>query len=160
MTEKKTRKKTEKVSAPVLTYTKLSDTAIEPERGTPQSSGIDVFSPGDYKIPPMRDVLIPLNLAFDIPEGYDLSGYNKSGVSTKKKLIIGANLIDQDYTGNVHVHLFNISNKEVVIRRGDKISQLVLRPVSLCALKEVKKITKKTERGSGGFGSTGDKKEK
>lgn len=141
---------------PVLKVQKLSENAIIPRRGTPQSSGLDVFTPVDCCIAANTDLLIPLDLKFDIPKGWDLAVYNKSGISTKKKLIKGAQLIDGDYLGTVHIHFFNLSENDVYFKKGDKIAQLVMREVWLGELKEVDSIEKSTIRGTGGFGSTGE----
>jgi len=142
---------------PVLKYKKLSENAKDPVRGTSGSSGLDVFSPIDCVVPARGDCLIPLDLSFDIPFGWDLSVYNKSGIATKKKLFKGAELIDSDYTGNCHIHFYNHSDTDVEIHKGDKISQLVMREVWMGELEEVSEIVKDTERGIGGFGSTGNK---
>jgi dUTP pyrophosphatase len=132
----------------------LSENAKLPVRGTPGSSGLDVFSPIDTYIPPRGDVLIPLDLRFEIPFGWDISAYNKSGVATKLKLDKGAELIDSDYRGNVHAHLFNNSDNEVHITKGQKILQLVLREVWMGEVVESLDISTETNRGEGGFGST------
>lgn len=142
---------------PILKYQKLSEDAKNPVRGTKGSSGLDVFSTRDYAIPPHGDVLIPLDLRFEIPFGWDLCVYNKSSVSTKMKLNRGADLIDSDYRGNCHVHLFNNSNEIVRIFKGQKIAQLVMRQVWMGELQEVDEISIETERSQGGFGSTGDR---
>lgn len=144
-------------SYPELKVKLLSDKAKMPTRGTSGSSGLDVYTPIDVIIKARSDVLIPLDLSFDIPYGWDLSVYNKSGVSTKKHLSKGAELIDSDYTGNCHIHLFNHSDYDVHFNAGDKIAQLVMREVWMGDLVEVKDIEKDTSRGSGGFGSTGDR---
>lgn len=140
-----------------LKYQKLSEHAFDPVRGTKGSSGLDVFSPIDIVVPKRGDAMIPLDLRFDIPFGWDLAVYNKSGISSKKKLIKGAELIDSDYRGTVHIHFFNMSDHDVVINKGDKISQLVMRPVWMGELEECDHIDTETERGDGAFGSTGDK---
>lgn len=142
---------------PVLKVKRLSKDAKLPTRGSVGSSGLDVYTPVDVKIEPRSDVLIPLDLSFDIPFGWDLCVYNKSGIATKKKLDKGAELIDSDYTGNCHVHLFNNSDNIITFSKGDKIAQLVMREVWMGEVQEVNEINKVTERGSGGFGSTGDK---
>lgn len=98
-------------SYPTLKVKLLSENAKMPTRGTPGSSGLDVYSPGDYIVPARGDCLIPTDLAFDIPFGWDLAVYNKSGLATKKHLSKGAELIDSDYTGNCHIHYFNHSMK-------------------------------------------------
>lgn len=140
---------------PNLKVKLLSNTAKLPTRGTPGSSGLDVYSPINVTIPPRGDTLIPTDLAFDIPYGWDLSVYNKSGLATKKHLCKGAELIDSDYTGNVHIHYFNHSDQPVTFSIGDKIGQLVMREVWLGDVQLVDTIEKQTERGDGGFGSTG-----
>ena len=140
---------------PALKYQLLSKDAKAPIRGTCGSSGLDVFSPVDVVIPPNGDVLIPLDIRFEIPFGWDLSVYNKSGISTKKKLIKGAELIDQDYRGTVHIHMFNLSSNTISINKGDKISQLVMREVWMGELEESSDISTETTRGAGGFGSSG-----
>lgn len=140
---------------PSLKVQRLSENAYLPVRGTVGSSGLDVFSPIDTVVPANGDVLIPLDLRFEIPFGWDLSVYNKSGVATKGKLIKGAELIDSDYRGCVHVHLFNMTDKEYEIKKGAKISQLVMREVWMGDIEEVEYISTETNRGTGGFGSTG-----
>ena len=141
---------------PVLKVKLLSPDAKMPTRGTPGSSGLDVYTPVDFSIPPRGDALIPLDLSFDIPYGWDLAVYNKSGISTKKHLCKGAELIDSDYTGNCHIHLFNHSDMSVSFKKGEKIGQLVMRQVWMGELQEVDEIVKDTVRGAGGFGSTGN----
>lgn len=140
---------------PILKYQKLSDRAFDPVRGTPGSSGLDVFSPEDYTINPFGSVMIPLHLRFEIPYGWDLSVYNKSGVATKLRLDKGAELIDSDYRGNCHIHFFNQDGALKTISRGQKIAQLVMREVWMGELQEVDEISTDTSRGQGGFGSTG-----
>ena len=138
-----------------LKYQLLSENAKAPTRGTPGSSGLDVYTPIDVIIYPGEACLIPIDIRFEIPEGWDLAVYNKSGVSTKKGLIKGAELIDVDYKGCVHVHLFNLSKNIAEFKKGDKIAQLVMREVWMGELEESENISTDTVRGEGGFGSTG-----
>lgn len=147
----------EKFKTPELKFQLLSENAIPPVRGTIGSSGLDVFSPINCVVPARGDYLIPLDIRFEIPFGWDLTVNNKSGVATKKKLFKGAELIDSDYRGTVHIHLFNMSDNDVEISIGDKISQLVMRQVWMGDLIQVDEISTETSRGAGGFGSTGDK---
>jgi len=137
-----------------LQFKKLRPNIITPTRGTPESSGLDIYSDQLLFIPPHSDYSFPTGLVFDIPEGYDLCVYNKSGTSTKLKVLKGAELIDSDYIGEIHIHLFNLSNKYVRFKPGDKLAQIVMRPVVYPDLVEVNEITRKTIRGTGGFGST------
>lgn len=137
-----------------LRFQRLSEDAKAPVRGTRGSSGLDVFSPIDIVVPKRGDAIIPLDLRFDIPFGWDLAVYNKSGIALKKKLTKGAELIDSDYRGTVHIHFFNNSDVDVEIKKGDKISQLVMRPVWMGDVVECEDIDTDTERGEGAFGST------
>ena len=142
---------------PILKVKLLSENAKMPTRGSEGSSGLDVYTPIDVTIPPRGDVLIPLDLTFEIPFGWDLSVYNKSGIATKKKLDKGAELIDSDYRGNCHIHFFNNSDETVNFNKGDKISQLVMREVWMGDIVQVNEVDMNTSRGTGGFGSTGSR---
>lgn len=141
---------------PNLKVALLSANAKMPTRGTAASSGLDVYSPIDFTIPARGDYLLPLDIAFDIPFGWDLSVYNKSGIATKKHLSKGAELIDSDYTGNCHIHLFNHSDEPASFSAGQKVAQLVMREVWMGKLELVDSVDKTTTRGDGGFGSTGE----
>ena len=140
---------------PALKIQLLSEDAKMPTRGTSGSSGLDVYTPKDIIIEPWKDILVPLDLRFEIPYGWDLSVYNKSGISTKLKLFKGAELIDSDYRGNCHIHLFNFSDNTIKFNKGDKIAQLVMREVWMGDLEQVEDISTNTNRAEGGFGSTG-----
>ena len=134
-----------------------------PTRGTVQSAGIDFYVPEDFvsqTIKPEGDILIPSGIRVRVPQGYALIAFNKSGISTKKKLIAGACVVDEDYTGEVHLHLINAGNGTVTINPGDKILQFILLPVNYADTMELThdeyESHGETERGSGGFGSTGN----
>lgn len=144
-----------------LRYSKIRKVK-DPVRGTPGSAGIDIFSPEDWSsetIRPNGQVLIPSGLKFDIPDGMALIAFNKSGVAVKRGLLAGACVIDSDYEGEVHINLFNNSKKYVTIGPNEKLIQLLLVPVFHVPLVEVVEselFTKESERGEGGFGSTGE----
>lgn len=135
----------------------LSSDAFVPKRAHPTDSGLDVFTPYSFSINPGKSVLIPLGLRFKIPIGWDLTVYNKSGISVKKSLVKGAELIDSGYRNSVHINLFNLGDLEASFNKGDKIAQLVMREVWLGELIEVDEISTETDRGLGGFGSSGDR---
>ena len=136
-----------------------------PTRGTPTSAGIDFYIPEDFPktiVEPHSDVLIPAGIKVRIPSGYALVANNKSGVATKKKLVFGASVIDEDYQGEVHLHLINSGVDPVEINPGDKIIQFLLEKQEYANIEEVAtedSLYKDLEsiRGTGGFGSTGDK---
>lgn len=149
-----------------------------PVRGTSKSAGIDFFIPSDFQktvLLPSTDILIPSGIKAKIPEGYMLFAADKSGVATSKQaminakkqpkkdsfrssLIIGAKVIDEDYQGEIHLHIINVGNKPVIIRPDMKIAQLILIPVCYDDLQEVPEeelFDTKSERGDGSFNSTG-----
>lgn len=134
-----------------------------PVRGHDTDAGIDFFIPEDFGsaiLQPNEDILIDSGIKVIVPEGYALIFKEKSGVATKKKLTIGASVVDSDYRGVVHFHLFNNGEYPQEISAGDKITQGLVVPISLCKpieITEEEYNSYDTERGEGGFGSTGDK---
>ena len=136
-----------------------------PRRGTDGSAGIDFFVPDDYphelcEIKPLERFFIPSGIKANVPDGYALIAMNKSGVALKKGLVVGACVVDSDYQGEIHLHLINTSDKPVRIQPGDKLTQFLLIPVDHCLVEVVNEgdlFEEETNRGSGGFGSTGVK---
>lgn len=137
-----------------------------PERGTDGSAGIDFFIPdeafpyGKMLLKTGCNVNIPSGIKANIPKGHALVAFNKSGVALKKNLQVGACVIDEDYQGEIHLHLFNFGTEDRILKNGDKIVQFVLLPV---AYEDVEIVTNQldlfegeSDRGEGGFGSTGD----
>ena len=136
-----------------------------PIRGTKGSAGIDFFVPNDFPnnlctVQPNERFFIPSGIKANVPEGYALVAFNKSGVALKKGLLVGACVVDSDYQGEIHLHLVNTSPKPVTIEPGEKLTQFLLIPVDHCEIEEVPLgllFEEETTRGSGGFGSTGVK---
>lgn len=110
-------------------------------------------------IPAHQDILIPAGIKSKFPKNVALMANNKSGIATKKKLIYGAQLIDSSYQGEWHIHLINTSNKDQTLEFGTKCVQFV--PVEIytegCTVTTDADnfFTETTDRGEGGFGSTG-----
>ncbi len=134
-----------------------------PTRGTNGSAGIDFYVPNDYpeslcEVQPGERFCIPSGIRANVPDGYALVAFNKSGISLKKDLIVGACVVDSDYQGEIHVHLMNVGKFTAKINPGMKVIQFLLLPVDHCEIEEVNDnilFEKSTTRGSGGFGSTG-----
>ncbi len=134
-----------------------------PSRGTNGSAGIDFFIPNDYPqnlcvLAPGERCFIPSGVKANVPDGYALIAFNKSGVALKKQLFVGACVVDSDYQGEIHLHLVNTSTKHVEISPGEKILQFLLVPVDHGEVHVVEQedlFTQTTSRGAGGFGSTG-----
>lgn len=133
----------------------LSENAKMPTRATIGDAGLDLYTPKDIIIAPFGDSLIPLDIRIEMPLGFAMIIKEKSGIATKKKLSIGAGLIDAYYRGNCHVHLFNHSNEEVYFNKGDKLAQAIIIPIWDGIPKQVNFIDINTERSNNGFGSTG-----
>lgn len=137
----------------------LTRPAKTPNRGTPLSAGIDFYVPEDFEAVTLDhgdSVLIPTGIRVQIPEGHMLVAKNKSGIATKMGLVVGAELVDEDYEGIVHVHLIKATKGTCTITPGMKITQFVLVPVLYDNVEVVEQIeSRNTQRGAGGFGSTG-----
>jgi len=109
-------------------------------------------------IKPHGRVCIPSGVHVNIKPGYALYAANKSGVATKLGLVSGAQLIDEDYQGEVHLSLVNTTNKEVFLKSNQKIIQFIYIPIASDIPEEVpfdELYSEITNRSSGGFGSSG-----
>jgi len=130
-----------------------------PSRGTELSAGIDFFVPNEFEeftLEPGEDARIFSGIKVQIPENHVLIAFNKSGVALKKGLMVGACVVDEDYQGEISLHV--IATKRTKISPGEKLVQFVLLPVSydsLDVVPESELFDEETTRGSGGFGSTG-----
>ena len=107
-------------------------------------------------IPPGGRALVPTGIAIAVPEGYEGQVRMRSGLALKQGLILpnAPGTIDSDYRGEIRVIVANIGREPVTISRGDRIAQLVLAPVARARLERVEALPE-SERGPGGFGSTG-----
>lgn len=126
-----------------------------PTRGTVDSSGLDFYTPVDVIIEPNSDVLIPLGLKMRFSKGYSLIFKEKSGIATKKKLDLGACVVDSDYRNEVMVHLVNNSNEIQEFKVGNKIVQAIVVPIWLGLPEVVSNIDENETTRKGGFSSTG-----
>lgn len=107
---------------------------------------------------PHDRVLIPSGIKMNIPKDYALIAFNKSGISSRLGLDVLASVVDHGYQGQIHISLHNSSEDTVVLTYGTKIIQFVLLPIKHSELKEVDEsllFEKKSNRGNGGFGSSG-----
>lgn len=143
-----------------MKYTLLSQVK-HPQRADNLAAGIDFFIPDlwnqtdRFELEPGKDVKIPLGVRVEVPQGWALVMMNKSGVCSNQKLAVGACVIDCGYEGEVHAHLYNYSNSTVVLQPGNKIVQGLLLPIDTSPLEYVESFENTSERGAGGFGSTG-----
>jgi len=136
---------------------KLSDNAVIPTRGSSQAAGYDLSSAVECVVPARGKALVPTDLAIALPEGTYGRVAPRSGLAWKHSIDTGAGVIDQDYRGNVGVILFNHGDKDLTIARGDRVAQLILERIAIAQVHEVDELPS-TDRGAGGFGSTGVKR--
>lgn len=141
-------------------FKKLNDLAKVPTRGSKDSAGYDLYAAineGVY-IPPHSTVKINTGLAMDIPVGYFGAVFARSGIATKRGLRPAncTSVIDCDYRGELLVPIHNDTPYDRYIDKGERIAQLIVLPYQDLHFKEVDELSK-TDRGDGGFASTGDK---
>lgn len=142
----------------------LTETAQAPTKGSPFAAGYDLYADFDpangvfEAIGPHETVKIPTGIAIEIPNGFFGGVFPRSGLSSKKGLrpanCVG--VIDADYRGEIFVALHNDSDKIQYVTPGERIAQLILIPCGDISW-EISEELSTTERGSGGFGSTGTK---
>jgi len=146
-----------------IKFTKTRDVK-SPKRANPGDAGCDLYIPSDYPETVLahgESVLIPSGIKIEVPIGFAFIFFNKSGISVKKNLYVGAAVVDAGYSGEVHINLINNGTLPQTISPGDKIIQGILIPISLAELIEVpeeelyRDIHVAGSRGAGGFGSTG-----
>ncbi|MFM8270232.1 MAG: dUTP diphosphatase [Pseudomonadota bacterium] len=137
---------------------KLNPNAEIPNYMTSGSAGCDVKAclPEALEIKPAQRVAVPTGLAFGIPEGFEIQVRPRSGLSIKQGLTVvnSPGTIDCDYRGEVMVLMINLGAESVRIQHGDRIAQLVIQKAEQIQWSSVEDLSK-TERGAGGFGSTG-----
>lgn len=147
----------------ILNFKKLNKEAIIPTAGSKYSAGLDLYAVVEngtiaQRIPAGATVKIGTGIAIEIPEGYFGAIFARSGMATNRGLrpanCVG--VIDSDYRGELIVALHNDSEKCETVHNGDRIAQLVILPYVMADLNEVSELTD-TDRGNGGFGSTGVK---
>lgn len=144
-----------------------------PHRAHPTDAGMDLFycatevaqttpacaigADGSFALSPGSSCLLPTGIKVEVPEKYMLEIKNKSGIASKKQLLVGACVVDAGYNGEIYVNLHNISNETQVVEPGQKIAQAVLIPIVGCGIAEVfdDTLNQDSSRGLGGFGSTG-----
>ena len=142
-----------------LRYSSSNENSVDPEYAYPTDSGFDLYSTEDIDIEAHGRALVPTGLHFDIPDGYEIQIRSKSGLALKQGLMVlnSPGTVDQGYTGEIKVILFNTTNKEIKIQKGQKIAQAVVSSVvsgKWIELVKVNNIVDK-DRSDNGFGSTG-----
>ncbi|VDN99383.1 unnamed protein product [Rodentolepis nana] len=139
---------------PVLLFRKASAHAHTPSRGSELAAGYDLYSAVDCVLKPGGRALINTDIQISLPPGCYGRIAPRSGLCLKHGIDVGAGVIDQDYRGNIMVVLFNFGDENFMVRKGDRIAQLICERIYLPTLKECS-ILDETKRGANGYGSTG-----
>ena len=137
---------------------KLNQKAILPTYQTEHAAGMDLYACLDETIiiKPMQRVIVPTGLSIELPIGYESRIHARSGLAFRDGICManGTGIIDADYRGEYGILVLNISDKDFVVEHGARLAQLVVSKFEHVVWNEVDDLTE-TERGAGGFGSTG-----
>lgn len=129
-----------------------------PEYKTEGSAGMDLYANINFEttIAPLQRVLVPTGIFIGLPKGYEAQVRPRSGLAAKHGITVlnTPGTIDSDYRGEIKVILVNLSNEEFTLKPGERIAQLVISKYETAEWEEVEELDD-TERGDGGFGSTG-----
>lgn len=140
----------------LVTRTTTAQDLPLPTYGSTAASGLDLHAAKDATIDPGKHQLIPTGIMIALPPQHEAQVRPRSGLALKHGITVlnSPGTVDADYRGEVGVILINHGDKPFEVKRGDKIAQLVIASVIQVQLKEVDELPS-TDRGSGGFGSTG-----
>ena len=133
---------------------KLTSTATIPTRGSEQAAGLDLYADNEHTVLPNCVSVVPTGIAMAIPDGFVGLVWPRSGLACKHGVQTLAGVIDSDYRGEIKVALTTCTKTTVPISQGARVAQLLIVPVSMLQCVEVDSLDD-TERGAGGFGSTG-----
>lgn len=140
----------------ILRVKRLSDKAVLPTRGSEFSAGYDLSSAETKVLAAGQRTIIKTDLSIACPPGTYGRVAPRSGLTVKFGIHVGAGVVDSDYRGPLGVVLFNLGDKDFEIKEGDRIAQLILEEIKMVPVLDVGEAElDATERGAGGFGSTG-----
>lgn len=141
-----------------VNFVKMNDDAIIPTYGTLFSAGADLYSVEEVKIDAGETKIIHTGIILEIPEGYGGFIFARSSLASKRGLAPAnkVGVIDSDYRGEIMVSLHNHSKEIQIVEKGERVAQIVFMPYVMANFVQADDLSK-TERGEGGFGSTGTK---
>ena len=137
-----------------IKFKKVRENAKAPFKAHDTDAGFDVFAAEKHVIGSGAWKVVPLGIAMAIPPGYCMVAKDRSGLASKNGVHIRAGVIDSDYRGEVCAVVANSGPYEFEVEEGMKVAQMLLVPVPKAQFEEVDDLTE-TERGAGGFGSSG-----
>jgi len=139
-----------------LRFKRIHPDAVLPSYAHPSDAGMDVRSVADLTIAPGKRALVPTGLVMLLPPMYEAQVRPRSGLALKSGVTVlnTPGTIDSGYRGEVGVILMNLGDSDFTVKKGDKIAQIVIAPVMQPEIAETD-LVDETDRGAGGFGSTG-----
>src|SRR5210317_263460 len=137
-----------------LCVKRLVQDATIPTRGSSGAVGYDLYSIDEVVVSPSQRALVGTGVVVILPMNVYGRVAPRSGLAVKHGIQVGAGVVDPDYRGEIKVVIFNQGDRDFVIKKGDRIAQLVLERCETPDVREIESLDE-TDRGSGGFGSTG-----
>ena len=140
----------------ILRFKRIHPDAVLPAYAHPSDAGMDIRSVADLVVPARGRARVPTGLVVLLPPGYEAQVRPRSGLALKHGVTVlnTPGTIDAGYRGEIGVILFNSADADFEVRKGDRVAQLVIAPVTQPVIEEADSIDE-TDRGAGGFGSTG-----
>ncbi|OEJ80464.1 Deoxyuridine 5'-triphosphate nucleotidohydrolase [Hanseniaspora osmophila] len=149
-----TTNKQQKLSSQLKVQLRSKD-ATAPTKGSIYAAGYDIYASKPTTIPARGQGMVSTDVSFTVPPGTYGRIAPRSGLAAKHGINTGAGVVDRDYTGEVKVILFNHSEKDFEVVKGDRVAQLILERIVEDAAVVVVESLEESARGAGGFGSTG-----
>jgi dUTP pyrophosphatase len=145
-----------KMSDVLIKFKALEEEFQLPTQGTPDAAGFDMRALSQTLLAPGQRKLLPLGCSVEIPKGYEIQVRPRSGLALKQGITVlnSPGTIDADYRGPCGVILINTNDIDYTIQKGERVCQFVVAKVPSVELELVEELSN-TERGEGGFGSTG-----
>jgi dUTP pyrophosphatase len=137
-----------------LKIKKLRDDAHIPAYGGPSDAGLDLCSLEDWTLKPGEQHTFKIGIAIAVPDGFVGLVWDRSGMAARNGVKTMAGVIDCTYRGEVGIVLVNVTNKPYDVKQGDRIAQLLIQPIATAEVQVVEELDD-TQRGNGGFGSSG-----
>jgi dUTP pyrophosphatase len=135
-------------------FKKLHDDVQTPSHGRPGDAGLDIYSYEDKTLVPNEQHIFKTGFSLAIPQGYVALIWDRSGMAAKNGVKVMGGVLDYTYRGEVGVVLINLTHKPYDVKTGDRIAQLLIQPIATAEVEIVDDL-EDTNRGTGGFGSSG-----
>jgi dUTP pyrophosphatase len=135
-------------------FKKLNEKAVMPTKAHVTDAGFDLYASEAVTIPANGRAIIPTDIAMEIPQGYFGMAVGRSGNTIKRGLVGQTGIIDSGYRNGIGIMAFNFTSEDIAIAQGERAGQIVLMPILECELEQADSLSG-SERGEGGYGSTG-----